>query len=81
MIDQRLLAVLVCPATKAPLRYRPAEDELWCAASGLAYPVRDGVPVMLTDQARQLTADELAELRAGTEDKAAGKRPAENSNG
>ena len=73
MIDPRLLEMLVCPATKAPLRYRPAEDELWCAASGLAYPIRDGVPVMLTDQARPLTAAEVAELGGA---RVEGKRPA-----
>lgn len=84
MIDPRLLEMLVCPATKAPLRYRPEADELWCAASGLAYPIRDGVPVMLTDQARQLTAAELAELGGGrVEGQAAGAsgRPAGDADG
>lgn len=63
MIDPHLLEVLVCPVTKAPVTYRKESDELWCAASRLAYPVRDGVPVMLSDEARPLTDDEAASLR------------------
>lgn len=58
MIDQKLLSILVCPVTKAPLEYDREKDELICRASGLAYPVRDGIPVMLESEARQLTADE-----------------------
>ena len=58
MLDKKLLAILVCPVSKAPLEYDKAADELICRASGLAYPVRDGIPVMLEEQARQLTADE-----------------------
>ncbi|MDP4917455.1 MAG: Trm112 family protein, partial [Haliea sp.] len=46
------------PVTKAPLEYDKEKDELICKASGLAYPVRDGIPVMLESEARQLTADE-----------------------
>jgi uncharacterized protein YbaR (Trm112 family) len=49
---------LVCPLTKAPLVYDTANQELVCAASGLAYPVRDGIPVMLESEARLMTADE-----------------------
>ena len=44
--------------SKAPLEYHEDKDELFCKASGLAYPVRDGIPVMLESEARQLTADE-----------------------
>jgi hypothetical protein len=44
--------------SKAPLEYDKEKDELICKASGLAYPVRDGIPVMLESEARQLTADE-----------------------
>ena len=63
MIDPRLLEVLVCPVSRAPVTYRRETNELWCAASRLAYPVRDGVPVMLSDQARPLTEEEAASLR------------------
>ena len=62
MIDSRLLEILVCPVSHAPLVYRPGEHELWCAASGLAYPVHDGIPVMLPEEARELTADERESL-------------------
>jgi uncharacterized protein len=58
MIDKRLLSILVCPVTKAPVEYDKEKDELICRASGLAYPVRDGIPVMLESEARQLTVDE-----------------------
>ncbi|NRB39971.1 MAG: Trm112 family protein [Pseudomonadales bacterium] len=60
MIDEKLLAILVCPVSKAPLEYNKASDELFCKASGLAYPVRDGIPVMLEEEARQLTTEEKA---------------------
>jgi uncharacterized protein YbaR (Trm112 family) len=53
-----LLQILVCPVTKAPLDYDEAKQELVCKASGLAYPVKDGIPVLLEGEARQLTADE-----------------------
>lgn len=53
-IDPRLLEVLVCPLSKAPLEYDRVAQELVCRASGLAYPVRDGVPVMLIEEAREL---------------------------
>lgn len=58
MLDKKLLAILVCPVSKAPLQYDEERQELWCKASGLAYPVRDGIPVMLEEQARPLSADE-----------------------
>ena len=58
MIDKKLLSILVCPVTKAPVEYDQEKDELICKASGLAYPVRDGIAVMLESEARQLTADE-----------------------
>ena len=58
MIDKKLLSILVCPVSKAPVEYDEEKDELVCKASGLAYPVRDGIPVMLESEARQLTADE-----------------------
>ena len=62
-IEARLLEILVCPVTKASLVYRRETDELWCRASGLAYPIRDGIPVMLEEEARQLTDEERASLR------------------
>lgn len=58
MIDKKLLSILVCPVSKAPLEYKEEQQELWCKASGLAYPIRDDIPVMLEEEARQLTADE-----------------------
>jgi uncharacterized protein len=58
MIDKRLLGILVCPVSKAPVEYDEQKDELVCKASGLAYPVHDGIPVMLESEARALTADE-----------------------
>lgn len=63
MIDPKLLAILVCPLTKAPLTYRRETEELWCAQSGLAYPIRDDIPVMLADEARPLTEEERDSLR------------------
>ncbi|WP_226705141.1 Trm112 family protein [Microbulbifer elongatus] len=61
MMDKKLLSLLVCPVSKAPLEYREESQELVCKASGLAYPVRDGIPVMLESEARQLTVDEKLE--------------------
>ncbi|MFT4615623.1 MAG: hypothetical protein ACI9NT_002781 [Bacteroidia bacterium] len=58
MIDKKLLSILVCPVSKAPVTYDEEKNELICKASGLAYPVRDDIPVMLETEARQLTADE-----------------------
>ncbi len=54
MIDQWLLDRLVCPVTRTPLRYDEAAQELVSEAAGLAYPIRDGVPVMLAEEARRL---------------------------
>lgn len=58
MLDKKLLSILVCPVTKAPVDYDAEKNELVCKASGLAYPVRDGIPVMLESEARVLTTDE-----------------------
>ncbi|MCK7595651.1 Trm112 family protein [Microbulbifer sp. CAU 1566] len=60
-MDKKLLSLLVCPVSKAPLEYREESQELVCKASGLAYPIRDGIPVMLESEARQLTVDEKLE--------------------
>jgi uncharacterized protein YbaR (Trm112 family) len=60
-IDPRLLEILVCPLCKGPLAYRKAAGELVCKADRLAYPVKDGIPVMLEDDARKLDpAEEVA---------------------
>jgi uncharacterized protein len=57
-IDPKLLDLLVCPLTKGPLRYDRARQELISEQAGLAYPIRDGIPIMLVDEARPLDEDE-----------------------
>ena len=57
-MDSRLLEILVCPLCKGPLVYRKAEKELVCKADRLAFPIRDGIPVMLEDDARRLDREE-----------------------
>ena len=57
-MDKKLLELLVCPVSKAPLRYDKERQELVCEQSQLAYPIRDGIPVMLVSEARKLTEDE-----------------------
>jgi uncharacterized protein YbaR (Trm112 family) len=59
-LDKKLLDILVCPICKGPLRYDKGNAELICRADRLAYPIRDDIPVMLEDEARRLTEDELA---------------------
>ena len=60
-MDSRLLDILVCPICKGPLLYRKAEQELICKADRLAFRIRDGIPVMLEDEARKLdSAEEVA---------------------
>jgi uncharacterized protein YbaR (Trm112 family) len=56
--DPKLLEILVCPQTRTPLRYDREHQELVSERARLAYPVRDGVPIMLIDEARELGADE-----------------------
>ena len=53
-IDPKLLEILVCPLTKGPLTYDRDKQELISEQAGLAYPIRDGIPIMLVDEARQL---------------------------
>lgn len=53
-VHPKLLEILVCPLTKQPLQYDPAAQELISRAAGLAYPIRDGVPIMVPDEARKL---------------------------
>ncbi len=54
LIDPRLLEILVCPVTKATLEYDASRNELISRAARLAYPIRDGIPIMLADEARAL---------------------------
>ncbi len=58
-VDPKLLEILVCPLTKGPLIYDAKKQELLSRQAGLAYPIRDGIPIMLADEARPLTDDEL----------------------
>ena len=53
-VDPKLLEILVCPLTKSALRYDEARQELVSDKAGLAYPIRDGIPIMLVDEAREL---------------------------
>ena len=53
--DRKLLEILVCPLTKGPLRYDRAKQELVSVQAGLAYPIRDGIPIMLAGEARELS--------------------------
>jgi len=61
-MDPKLLELLVCPVTKGPLDYDRDKGELISRSARLAYPVRDGIPIMLEGEARPLTDDELAAL-------------------
>lgn len=63
-MDKRLLEILACPVTKGPLIYDKNAQELISIAARLAYPIRDGIPVMLPEEARQLSEDEAERLRA-----------------
>ena len=58
-VDPRLLEILVCPLTKKPLRYDREAQELISDAARLAYPVRDGIPIMLVEEARALADSEV----------------------
>ncbi len=53
-IDPKLLEILVCPVTKGPLEYDASAQELISKQAGLAYPIRDGIPIMLAEEAREL---------------------------
>jgi uncharacterized protein YbaR (Trm112 family) len=59
-MDTKLLQILVCPVTKGPLTFNKLTNELISKSAGLAYPIKDGIPVMLEDEARKLTDEELA---------------------
>jgi uncharacterized protein YbaR (Trm112 family) len=60
-MDAKLLAILVCPVTKGPLIYKKEQNELISSSARLAYPVRDGIPVLLEEEARKLDSDEKIE--------------------
>jgi len=57
-LDKKLLEILACPICKGPLDYRKENAELVCKADRLAYPVRDGIPVMLEEEARRIPLEE-----------------------
>jgi len=57
-MDKKLLDILVCPICKGKLTYDKSASELICYADNLAYPIRDGIPVMLEDEARKVTEEE-----------------------
>ncbi len=61
-MDKKLLDILVCPVSKGPLVYDRKKQELLSRSARLAYPVRDGIPIMLEEEARPLSAEELENL-------------------
>ncbi len=61
-MDKKLLEILVCPVTKAPLIYDKEKQELISKSARLAYPIKDDIPVMLEDEARSLSEEELEKL-------------------
>ena len=61
-MDSKLLDILVCPLCKSPLVYQKAAQELICKADRLAFKIEDGIPVMLADEARKLTAEEVEKV-------------------
>ena len=63
-MDAKLLEILVCPVTKGPLIFDRERNELISRSARLAYPIRDGIPVLLEDEARKLTPEESEALRA-----------------
>lgn len=64
IMDTKLLELLVCPVTKGPLIWRPEQQELLSLSAGLAYPVRDGIPIMLEAEARPLNEAEIDAARS-----------------
>ena len=63
MLDKKLLSILVCPVCKGELHYQQEAGELICLADGLAFPIRDDVPVMLSKEAREITLEERDQYR------------------
>ena len=62
-MDKKLLDILVCPVTKGPLIYDQEHQELISKSARLAYPIRDGIPVMLEDEARVISEEEAEKLK------------------
>ncbi|MEY4717824.1 MAG: hypothetical protein RL563_442 [Pseudomonadota bacterium] len=62
-MDKKLLDILACPLCKSPLIYVKTQQELICKADNLAFPIRDDIPVMLEDEARELSFEEAEALR------------------
>ncbi len=62
-MDKKLLDILVCPVTKGSLIYDKDNQELLCKSSRLAYPIREEIPVMLPDEARKLSLEEIEQLK------------------
>ena len=62
-MNKKLLDILVCPVTKGPLIYDQSNQELLCKSSRLAYPIRDDIPVMLADEARSMSLEEIEKLK------------------
>lgn len=62
MLEKKLLDILVCPATKGPLVYKVDLNELWSVEAGLAYAVKDDIPVLIAADARSLSDNEIEEL-------------------
>lgn len=58
ILDPKLLDILVCPVTKSPLKYDKENQELISKQAGLAFPIRDGIPIMLIEEARKLSHDD-----------------------
>ena len=63
-MDTRLLQLLVCPVTKGPLEWNAQQQELVSRSARLAYPVRDGIPILLENEARAVTPEEIEKLPA-----------------
>lgn len=59
MLDKKLLAILVCPLCKGQLDYKAKEQTLWCRFDRLSYPIREGIPVMLENEATKLTLEDM----------------------
>ncbi len=65
-MDTKLLALLVCPVTKGPLDVQRDLQELWSRSARLAYPIRNGIPILLENEARTLSDEELEQLKPRT---------------
>jgi uncharacterized protein YbaR (Trm112 family) len=65
-MDTKLLELLVCPVTKGPLDLQRELQELWSSSARLAYPIRNGIPILLENEARTLSDEELEQLKPRT---------------